>query len=49
MKRSPAAPGRRQPPPDGWLRFRPLARFAEPEDLLCEAEHQRTANPFYRP
>lgn len=41
--------GRKDAPPDGWLRFRPLARFAEPEDLLCEVEHQRTANPFYRP
>ena len=41
--------GRKDAPPDGWLRFRPLARFAEPEDLLCEVEHQRTANPFHRP
>ena len=41
--------GRKDAPPDGWLRFRPLARFADPEDLLCEVEHQRTANPFHRP
>lgn len=41
--------GRKDAPPDGWLRLRPLARFAEPEDLRYEVEHQRTATPFYRP